>query len=83
MPENKLRFPDGYRYGCTAGADDFEKMAPADNGAWVKFSDRRNPCFESRRRSDCFPDGGCVVLTIVAFSFVSFFLGFGLGWWVG
>ena len=25
------------RYGCFMGADDYEKMAPADNGAWVKY----------------------------------------------
>ena len=25
------------RYGCFVGKDDYEKMAPADNGAWVKY----------------------------------------------
>ena len=27
------------RYGCFVGKDDFEKMAPADNGAWIKYED--------------------------------------------
>ena len=27
------------RYGCFVGKDDYEKMAPADNGAWVKYED--------------------------------------------
>ena len=27
------------RYGCFVGKDDFDKMAPADNGAWVKYED--------------------------------------------
>ena len=43
--------------------------------------EERSPFTESRRRGDCFPDGGCVALAIAAFSFISFCLGFGLGWW--
>ena len=27
------------RYGCFVGKDDYEKMASADNGAWVKYED--------------------------------------------
>ena len=27
------------RYGCFVGKDDYEKMAPADDGAWVKYED--------------------------------------------
>ena len=70
------------RYGCFAGNDDYEKMAPADNGAWVKFRDRRSPFTESRRRSDCFPDSKAVVAVVVVIAVVAFVLGFGLGWWV-
>ena len=44
--------------------------------------DRRTPFIESRRQSDCFPDGGAVAVTIAAFSFISFCLGFALGKWV-
>jgi hypothetical protein len=42
-------------------------------------TDRRSPFSESRRRSDCFPDGGAVAITIAAFSFISFCLGVALG----
>jgi hypothetical protein len=45
-------------------------------------ADRRSPFYESRRKTDCFPNGGAVAITIAAFSFVSFCLGFGLGYWV-
>ena len=27
------------RYGCFVGKDDYDKMAPADDGAWVKYED--------------------------------------------
>lgn len=43
--------------------------------------DRRTPFIESRRQSDCFPDGGAVAVTIAAFSAIYFILGFVLGYW--
>ena len=27
------------RYGCFVGTNDYQKMAAADDGAWVKYSD--------------------------------------------
>ena len=44
--------------------------------------DRRNPFYESRRKTDCFPDGGAVAITLAAFSAFFFALGFVLGRWV-
>ena len=37
--ENKIIWPDGERFAPLDGKDDFARMAPADNGAWVKYTD--------------------------------------------
>ena len=44
--------------------------------------DRRSPFYESRRKTDCFPDGGAVAITLAAFSAFFFAIGFVLGRWV-
>ena len=48
----------------------------------MRTVDERRPGIESRRRNDCFPDGGAVVLTIGAFTLLAFALGVAIGaWW--
>jgi hypothetical protein len=45
-------------------------------------TDRRTPFTESRRRSDCFPDGGSVCIAIGIASLLAFALGVAIGaWW--
>jgi len=59
------------------------ELPPDSSWKWTTSDpDRRTPFIESRRKFDCFPDGGAVAITIAAFSFISFCLGFVLGKWV-
>ena len=45
-------------------------------------TDRRSPFTESRRRSDCFLDGGAVCIAIGIASLLAFALGVVIGaWW--
>ena len=44
--------------------------------------DRRSPFYESRRKTDCFPDGGAVVIGMGIVSIFAFAFGFVLGRWV-
>ena len=45
-------------------------------------TDRRSPFTESRRRSDCFPDGGAVCIATCIASLLAFALGVAIGaWW--
>jgi hypothetical protein len=45
-------------------------------------TDRRTPYTESRRRSDCFPDGGAVTIAIGLATLLAFALGVVIGaWW--
>lgn len=41
--------------------------------------DRRSPLTESRRRRDCFPQGGAVAIAIGAFSLFSMVIGIVIG----
>jgi hypothetical protein len=43
------------------------------------FIEKRAAWRESRRASDCFPDGGSVALTIAVFSAISFLVGVFVG----
>lgn len=45
----------------------------------IPNQDRRSPFAESRRRSDCFPDGGAVAIAIGAFSLFSMAIGVVIG----
>ena len=48
----------------------------------MRTVDERRPGIESRRRSDCFPDGGAVAIAIGAFTFFAFAFGVAVGaWW--
>ena len=44
------------RYGCFVGKDDFDKMAPADNGAWVKYKDYTKRIAELEKAYDAILD---------------------------
>jgi len=45
-------------------------------------TDRRSPFLESRRRSDCFPEGGAVCIAIGIASLLAFAFGVAIGaWW--
>ena len=49
---------------------------------YTEIPDRRTPLRESRRRNDCFPDSGAVLLTICTFTLLAFALGVAIGaWW--
>jgi hypothetical protein len=45
----------------------------------ANFIERRAAWRESRRKADCFPDGGSVALTIAFFSAISFLVGVFVG----
>jgi hypothetical protein len=48
----------------------------------MRTVDERRPGIESRRRSDCFPDGGAVCITIGTFTLLAFAFGVAIGaWW--
>ena len=45
----------------------------------IRTEDRRAPWMESRRKGDCFPSGGAVVIAISIFSLVSMAIGVVVG----
>jgi hypothetical protein len=48
----------------------------------MTYTERRTPFIESRRRTDCFPDGGAVCIAIGIASLLAFALGVAIGaWW--
>jgi hypothetical protein len=48
----------------------------------IRGIDQRSPFVESRRKSDCFPDGGAVCIAIGISSLLSLAIGVAIGAWL-